>query len=180
VGARIVQIATAIGLFACSACGSVGSLAVPAASTPSEFPSVVTLTPLESWAPYVEPSAALREVARGFVSVTLAYDAKSEGPRDFLNRVEKLATAGEIGRLHRSGRAQLRWWVLRQRSEQVTVRVLGGSQGLPTADRQTLQVEVLRVTRSNVATVRDFVAVTLVVVPTPAGWRVDRADGGGL
>jgi hypothetical protein len=70
--------------------------------------------------------------------------------------------------------------VLRQRSEQVTVRVLGVSQALPAADRQTLQVEVLRVTRSTVAMLRDFAAVTLVVVPTPAGWRVDRAEGGGL
>jgi hypothetical protein len=180
VGARIVQIATAAGLLACAACGPSTSLAVPAASTPSELLSVVPLTPAESSAPYVEPSAAVREVARGFVLATLAYDASSEGPRDFLTRVEEFATPGEIGRLRRSGRAQLRWWVLRQRSEQVTVRVLGVSQGLPAADRQTVQVEVLRVTRSSVATVRDFVAVTLLVVATPAGWRVDGAEGGGL
>lgn len=179
-GARIVQIATAAGLLACAACGPSTSLAVPAASTPSELPSVVPLTPVESSAPYVEPIAALREVARRFVSATLAYDAWTEGPQGFLTRVEELATPGEIGRLRRSGRAQLRWWVLRQRSEQVTVRVLGVSQALQASDRQTVDVEVLRVTRSNIATVRDFVAITLLVVPTPAGWRVDRAEGGGL
>jgi len=70
--------------------------------------------------------------------------------------------------------------VLRQRLEQVTVQVTGVSQKPVSGDRVRLEVEAVRVTRSTVSTVRDFVAIGLVMVRTPDGWRVDHAAGGGL
>jgi hypothetical protein len=122
------------------------------------------------------------------VAATLAYDAWLENRHDFLTRVADLATAAELERLRHCERARLHWWALVQRFERATVQVVGISQeqatASPVADSATvtatLQVEVLRVTQSDLATVRDFVAVTLVAVRTPTEWRVDRASGGGL
>jgi hypothetical protein len=180
VGVRIGQFAAALCLLACAGCGiGTGEYAAPrTAGRPS--PTVATSAAPASEPPYAEPDDELRAVATRFVSIALDYDASTEARRDFLSRLKGLATGSELRRLQGSGRAQLRWWVLRQRAEQATVHVTGVSQSTAIDDRVHLEVEAVRVTHSTVAEVRDFVAVTLVVVPPPAGWRVDHAAGGGL
>lgn len=180
-GARIGQVAAAlcVGFFA--GC----TLGLRVEDPPSVRPSMLrsadgpTSDPAPE-VPYVEADVQLDALARRFVTSALAYDAWTEGPRAFLTRLEDLATRAELQRLRRSERAHLRWWVLRQRFEQVTVRVAGVSAETASEERQTLHVEAVRSTRSSAATVRDFVEVTLVVVRTPQGWRVDDAEGGGL
>jgi len=82
--------------------------------------------------------------------------------------------------LRRSERARLRWWVLFQRGERTRLQVNGITRRVGSAGPITLRVEATRVTRSSVGVVREFIEVTLGVVRTPLGWRVDRAEGGGL
>ena len=179
-GVRIAQFAAALGLLACAGCGvSLGNLA---ASTPPARPSptvAISVAPA-SEAPYVEPANEVRVLATRFVNIALGYDTATEEQRDFLSRLDGIATKDELRRLRHSGRARLRWPVLQQRLEQTRVQVTGVSQSPATDGRIHLEVEAMRVTRSTIAKVRDFVAVTLTVVQAPDGWRVDRAAGGGL
>lgn len=182
-GTRFSHIAVAISLLACSACGDgLGSLATsPRTSSPSvAAPSAETPASPDVSPPFVDPSVELDALARRFVTAALSYDAWTEERRTFLTRLDGLTTAGEPARLRRSERAHLRWWVLRQRLEQVTIHVTGVSQQSQSDDQQVVHVEGIRITRSSGSTVRGFVDVTLVVVRTPSGWRVDRAEGGGL
>ena len=182
-GTRFSHIAVAIGVLACSACGGgLGSFATsPRTTSPSlAAPSAETPSSPDVSPPFVAPSAPLEAVARRFVTAALSYDAWTEEQRTFLVRLDGLATAAEISRLRHSERARLRWWVLRQRFERVAVHVTGVSQESGSPEPQMVQVEAIRVTRTDVTRVRDFVEVTLTVVPTRAGWRVDDAEGGGL
>jgi len=180
VGVRTGQFAAALCVLACSACGvGVGQLA--AHTTPAHpAPPIVTSTAPVSESPYAEPSEQLRDLATRFVSIALGYDAWTDARLSFLDQLKTIATNGELRRLQDSERAHLRWWVLRQRLQQVTVQVTGVSQKPVSDDRVRLEVEAVRVTRSTVSTVRDFVAIALVVVRTPDGWRVNQAAGGGL
>lgn len=179
-GVRIGQVAAALCVVACSGCGAgVTQVATPTPTT-SPSPTVVTPVAPTSEPPYLAPDEELRELATRFVTLALGYDAWSEERRDFLGRLQDLATKGEVQRLRRSGRAHLRWWVLRQRLEQATVRVTGVSRIPGAGDQVRLEVEAIRVTRSTVSTVQDFVAIALVAIHTPTGWRVDGATGGGL
>jgi hypothetical protein len=187
VGTRIAQVAaTAICLLVCAACGSgIGNLASrPSPSAPAVATSTdATISPsagAESGAPYVESAEDVRGLATRFVTLVLSYQAHTEEARTFLGRLEGLATAGELDRLRRSERAHLRWWVLRQRGESAAIRVTGVSQQAESVSPIRLHVEAVRVTSSSVGTVRDFLDLTLDVVRTPEGWRVDRAEGGGL
>lgn len=179
-GVRIGQIAAALCIVACSGCGAgVAPVATPTTTTPPS-PMVVTPVAPTSEPPYLATDEELRVLATRFVTLALGYDAWTEEQRDFLGRLQDLATKGEIQRLRRSGRAHLRWWVLRQRLEQASVHVTGVSRSSDSDDQVRLEVEAIRVTRSTVSTVQDFVEVALVAIHTPAGWRVDRAAGGGL
>lgn len=182
-GTQFSRIAVAIGVLACSACGgALGSIATSPLTTatslatpPVDKPASPDVSP-----PFVDPSAPLDELARRFVTAALGYDAWTEDRRSFLTRLDGLATAGELARLHRSERAHLRWWVLRQRLEQVTIHVTGVSQQPQSDDQQVVRVEGIRTTRSSGSTVREFVDVALLIVRTPSGLRVDRAEGAGL
>ena len=130
--------------------------------------------------PYADADRELAAVAARFVREALSYDSCARDRDAFPSRVAFLTTAHELRRLRASGRAHLPWWVLCQRDEQAFVRVDGVSQEASSADTRTVHVEALRTTRSDISTVRDFVDVTLVLVRTPEGWRVDAAEGGGL
>lgn len=179
-GVRIGQVAATLCAIACSGCGAgVGQVATPTTTTPPS-PAVVTPVAPASEPPYLEPDEELRVLATRFVTLALGYDAWSEEQRDFLGRLQNLATTGETQRLRRSGRAHLRWWVLRQRLEQAWVHVTGVSRIPGTGDQVRLEVVAVRVTRSTVSTVQDFVEVALVAIHTTSGWRVDGAAGGGL
>lgn len=196
-GVRTRRIAVIGCVLACTGCGVVlRSHSQPTASPFAVSSSVGVSEASSSPAPYTAPGTDLRTLADRFVVATLAYDSWLEEPGDFLTRAADLATRREVQRLRNSERAQLNWPALVQRFERATVHVVGISQkqvtATPTAGTAsdfalesatvtaTLQLEVLRVTRSDLGTVRDFVAITLVAVRTPAGWRVDRASGGGL
>jgi hypothetical protein len=178
--------AAAFGLIACAGCGTgIGELASPPSptepATAASPDSAISPSPgSEPATPYVEAAEDLRDLATRFVTLALGYQAETEEPLTFLGRLEGLATTAELMRLRRSERARLRWWVLRQRGETATVHVTGVSQQADPTGAVTLHVEGIRVTSSGLGSVRDFVDVTLVVVGTSEGWRVDRAEGGGL
>ena len=179
-GVRIGQFAAALGLLVCAGCG-VGTTKFTG-PTASAYPSATVHTQdvPASEPPYAEPEEQLRAVATRFVTAALSYRAWTEEQDDFLGRIEDVATESELRRLRHSGRANLRWWVLRQRAELATVHVTGVSERPASDGRVHLDVEAVRVTRSTASTVREFVAVTLLLVRTPDGWRVDSAAGGGL
>ena len=181
-GVRIGHLAAAACVLACAACSNgIGSLTAPTTSTPSAItPSVEVSTDHAAQPPYIAATDQVRALARRFVTAALGYDTSSEDARTFLTRLDDLATSGEIDRLRHSGRAHLRWWVLRQRLERATVQITGVSEVPGPVGPRTLRVEAVRTTTSDVSTVRDFIELTLVVVRTPQGWRVDRAEGGGL
>jgi hypothetical protein len=186
VGIWLGRFATVLCVLACGGCalgiGTLGSedSTQPATSMPVLTSNAPAAAETVAPAPYVDPTDELRGLATRFVVAALSYDAWTEPRAAFLGRLAGLATDVERARLRRSERAHLRWWVLRQRLEHTTVHVLGVSQNANAAAHVELHVELTRTTRSTVSTVREFVAVALVVVHTPQGWRVDRAQGGGL
>lgn len=180
-GVRIGYLAAAACVLACASCSGIGALAAQTTSTPSVItPSVEAPASPTSEPPYVDATDQLHLLARRFVAETLGYDAWTEDRRTFLHRLDDLATAGEINRLRDSGRAHLRWWVLRQRLEQATVHITGVSEVPGPGEPRTLRVEAVRTTISTVSTVRELVGLTLAAVRTPQGWRIHRAEGGGL
>jgi hypothetical protein len=185
VGVRISQIVVAVCVLSCAGCGS--SHASPETRPPRHIP--VQVAPLASPpprepapepTPYVNAGQELADLAGRFVRATLSYDSCAPDRDTFPAQLVALATQGERGRLQSSSRARLRWWVLCQRNERAAVRIDGVSQEPTSGDAKTLHVQALRTTRSDISTVRDFVEITLVVVRTPEGWRIDDAEGGGL
>lgn len=184
-GVRIRQIVAAACVLTCAGCGSsYASLEArpprhnPVRSAPLASPPPRELAPEPT--PYVDAGQELSDLAGRFVRATLSYDSCAPDRDTFPAQLVALATRGELHRLQASSRAHLRWWVLCQRNERAAVRIDGVSQGPTSGDAKTLHVRALRTTRSDVSTVRDFVEITLVVVRTPEGWRIDDAEGGGL
>jgi hypothetical protein len=179
-GVRLGPMAVATCVLACAGCG-VGSVSGSPADTPTPVPverpsdSPQPATP----PPYAETTRELAAVARRFVLEAFSYDSCARDRDGLLRRAASLATTDEVRRLRASGPAHLRWWVLCQRNERASVRIDGVTQEA-TSSGTTLHVEALRTTRSDLSTVRDFVEVTLVMVRTLEGWRVNSAEGGGL
>lgn len=180
-GVRIGRIVAAVCVLACAGCGVGSGSLSPTEAPPSVDIEVTPASPRPAAPPpYAEADAELTAVSARFTSEALSYDSCARDREDFPGRVAALATAHELRRLRTSGRAHLRWWVLCQRNERANVQITGVSQEGSSSNAQTLHVEALRTTQSDISTVRDFVDFTLVMVRTPEGWRVDGAEGGGL
>lgn len=180
-GVRIGRVATAVCVLACAGCGVGSGSLSPAEAPPRLHIEVTPASPTPTTPPpYVDADRELAAVAARFVREALSYDSCARDREVFPNPVAPLATADEVRRLRAAGRPHLHWWVLCQRNERASVQVDGVSQEASSADTRTVHVEALRTTRSDISTVRDFVDVTLVMVRTPDGWRVDGAEGGGL
>jgi hypothetical protein len=185
VGVRINQIVAAVCVLTCAGCGTTHASRetqhpqhLPVQVAPLAPPQPPEPTPEPT--PYVNAGPELADLAGRFVRATLSYDSCAADRGVFSDEVVALATGSELRRLRASSRAHLRWWVLCQRNERAAVRIDGVSQEPTSGDARTLHLQALRTTRSDISTMRDFVEITLVVVRTHEGWRIDDADGGGL
>jgi hypothetical protein len=171
----------------------------PAAIHPSSMAPAHVATAIPEpaqTAPYADAPAALRELAVRFVGEALGYDATTEARDEFLDRIRPLTAPAELLRLRRSQRAHLDWGILRARGETVAVHVTGttttttptelASPSAPSSAAASAPaspvviVEAVRTTTTDLATVRDFVEITLRLEQHGPGWRVASAHGGGL
>lgn len=176
------HVAIALCLLSGAGCGSLPAPTTePTSSAPvEEAPANPSQSTEPTPAPYVDAEPGLAKLASGFVRASLSYDSCASDRSALPARVAAMATTDEVRRLRASERAHLRWWVLCQRNEQATVRVHGVTQNASVDAARIVHVEGVRTTRSDVATVRDFIDVTLRVIRTQGGWRVAGARGGGL
>lgn len=165
--------------------------AVPASPSPdrTQAPAArptAPASPTTPWEPrstaFPTPGPAARAVARQFTFAVLEYDARRESSHDFLTRVRPLATAPLQRKLRHSARARLPWPVMRVRGERVTLAVTGtsviGPSPQPATRRLTVGVNGITTTRTDVAVLRNPVALQLQLARTRNGWRVTGFDGG--
>jgi hypothetical protein len=132
--------------------------------------------PAQTSAPYSPVPHELRSLAIRFVRTVCAHDASTETATGFITRAEPLATESEVNRLRTSPRARLNWSALRARDESSSVQVTGASQ----VGEGRVKVELIRTTRTDFATVRNFDRMTLEVANTVDGLRLADAHGAGL
>lgn len=181
-GARLGHVAVFV-LLLVGGCSS--GFDVPAdqpADQPAERPtaSLHVATSIPEPTPSAEPYSAadvvVRQVAEAFVRGALEYDATAEKQPAFLVRVAPITTSAELDRLRRSPRAHLDWRALRSRTERVTVAVTG----ISVSATGRVLVEAERTTATSFATVREFIQVSLDLVPDGDTLKVARAEGSGL
>lgn len=129
---------------------------------------------------YPSASDPARALASSFLTITLEYDAAKTDRLDFLEAAVHLATPAEVRRLRNSSRARLPWRVLRVREERTELRIDGITQTASVNSGVRVLVRLTVATHTDFATVHTADQVTLTLVPTPAGWKVDHARGGGL
>jgi hypothetical protein len=143
--------------------------------------ALVPVAPTPTLAAIFAPASRdIQAVAASFLKVTCEYDATTAGRLDFLQAVEHLTTPAELARLKASPRAQLPWRALRDRGERTTLAVNGITQTSSAAATQRVLAWVKITTRTRFATVHSLELVTLTLVPTSTGLKVDHAEGAGL
>lgn len=198
-GLRLVLIGGLVATAAVIVAGC-GRDAGPSAPDVSE-PSVVTAIPEPPSppAPYADAPADVRDLCARFVRDALAYDSTAETRGAFLNRIRPVTAPAELLRLRHSERAHLPWEMLRARGESARIHITGVSTltGEDATDPQTgpadaasaaggsasslsVVVEAARTTSTDLAVVREFIEVTLILEESAQGWRVVQAHGGGL
>jgi hypothetical protein len=194
--AAVVLLAGGLGRVGSPAERATPSSIKPSSIAPSSMAPATVATAIPEptpTAPYADAPAALRALAVRFVGEALGYDATTEARDAFLDRIRPLTAPAELLRLRRSQRAHLDWGILRARGETVAVHVTGttttttstqqtsasSSAALASAS-QVVIIEAVRTTTTDLATVRDFVEVTLRLEQHGDGWRVASAHGGGL
>lgn len=178
-GARLGHVAVLVVLLL-GGCGHRSNTSTEAPSNrPTTVPESVTSVPdpTSTPQPYVDAAGGVRRVAEAFVREALEYDATTEDATAFLGRVAPVTTSAELDRLRTRPRAHLDWRALRARQESVTVAVTG----ISVAATGRVLVTAERITTTSFATVRDFVQVSLELVPDSDGsLKVADAKGGGL
>lgn len=165
-----------------SACGTGAGSPPPAATDPTPTPPTPAEhhSPSIESAPYLPAHGDLRRVAQAFAEGITEYDAARESRLAFLSTVGDLATADALDDLRSSPRAHLPWGPMRARRERLRLVVTGISV-VPSA-AQTKRVIVTATMRiaTDSASVLSFLRLTLWLLPTHDGWKVEHAEGPGL